>query len=67
MKDKKETNSVKTLFAKRTQIVIPTQAGIQFLLLEALLRNEPKPTIFYTENKGRIKIKWKLQNEPKSQ
>jgi hypothetical protein len=32
--------------------------------LNAILPNEPKPMNFHTENKDRISIKWKLQNEP---
>jgi hypothetical protein len=38
----------------------PREGGGQRIFL----RNEPKPMIFHTENKGRINMKWKLQNEP---
>jgi hypothetical protein len=34
---------------------IPVPGGTQ---------NEPKPTVFHTENKDRINMNWKLRNEP---
>jgi hypothetical protein len=76
---KKEINSMKSLFYQ-TNLPEGHRVEVRFHRTKTdsvakndktnpksmvFLQNEPKPTIFHAENKGRINMKWKLQNEPK--